>query len=117
MDSSVYYCTASDILLRNRRCPAAHLAEKTIRLNIARVLATFHIHPPLDEEGNEYMPKVVWNKDVIRHVFRFIGLGHCCLLTVVPTIYSHPAGFDCRIVPRSDTIIGLLRQGLYDVDM
>ncbi|CAL1711930.1 unnamed protein product [Somion occarium] len=77
-----------------RRCPAAHLAEKTIRLNIARVLATFDIRPPLNAKGDEVMPEVVWNKDVIRH----------------------PQRFNCRILPRSKDTLRLIQRELAGIE-
>lgn len=102
--------------MHDRRCPAAHLAEKTIRINIARILATFHICPPLDGKGSEYMPDVAWNKDVIRYAFFLVVQSIAVCSHVVLKLLSHPTRFDCRIIPRSDTAIRLIRQGLCDVD-
>ena len=43
-----------------------HFAEKTLFLNISRVLATFDILRPLDENGQEKEIEAAWSTGVTR---------------------------------------------------
>ena len=47
-----------------RTCPGAHLAETTLFLNIANILAVFNISKPLNEEGKEVEPIIEWSNGV-----------------------------------------------------
>lgn len=68
-----------------RICPGAHLAEMSIFLNIANILATFNISKAVDENGKEVEPTVAW--------------------TTGPTTHLKP--FSCQITPRFDVLAAL----------
>lgn len=64
--ASVYILTTSClILLYNRICPGRHFALRMLYFTIARILATFDIIPPIDDDGRPRIPEVRYNKKVI----------------------------------------------------
>ena len=50
----------------NRICPGRHLALRMLFLTIARILATFDILPPVDENGCPKIPEAKYNKSLLR---------------------------------------------------
>ncbi|KAJ7158608.1 cytochrome P450 [Mycena filopes] len=70
-----------------RVCPGAHFAQTSILLTITSILAVFRIEKFRDETGKEVEPDV----------------GYTTGLT------SHSKPFKCRIVPRSEEALALLR--------
>ncbi|TDL24453.1 cytochrome P450 [Rickenella mellea] len=69
-----------------RICPGMHLAENSLFLTVATILATFDIAKATDADGNEITPEV-----------EFSGF------------ISHPRPFRCKITPRSETAAELVR--------
>ena len=49
-----------------RICPGRHLAIRVLCLTIARILATFDILPPVDENGNPRIPEARYHNTLIR---------------------------------------------------
>jgi len=49
-----------------RVCPGAHLAEVSIFLNVAGILATFDISKILDEQGKEVEPLIEYTNGITR---------------------------------------------------
>ncbi|KAJ6588504.1 cytochrome P450 [Mycena capillaripes] len=69
-----------------RVCPGAALAEDSLFLAVANILATFNIYKALDGEGKEIQPDVEWRTSVV----------------------TFPLNFGCRIVLRSPEILASL---------
>ncbi|PIL22777.1 cytochrome P450 [Ganoderma sinense ZZ0214-1] len=63
-----------------RTCPGRYFANSSLFINIAFILHTFNITPPLDEQGKAI---------VIEH-------------TMTETLTSYPEDFRCTVKPRSD---------------
>ena len=55
-----------------RVCPGAHLAEMTLFLNIATILAVFNISKPVDGEGHEVEPKIEWVNGITSYVIPYL---------------------------------------------
>ncbi|KAF8598008.1 cytochrome P450 [Ceratobasidium sp. AG-I] len=72
-----------------RSCPGVHLAEASLFITIATLLAIFDIRPVYDADGTPRSPK----GEMIQS------------LTI-----SHPLPFECTITPRSDRHCQLLRE-------
>lgn len=72
-----------------RICVGKHLAEANIWIVVVSLLATMNILKATDEEGNEIVPVV----------------------ELTNGLTSHPKKFPCRIVPRDDKSVDLIRQG------
>ncbi|KZP23269.1 cytochrome P450 [Athelia psychrophila] len=70
-----------------RICPGRHMAQDTIWVNIACILACFNIEKPLDAHGNAVEPSVKY----------------------IPQILRHPEPFGCRIKPRSNQVEDMIR--------
>ncbi|KIL71197.1 hypothetical protein M378DRAFT_154689 [Amanita muscaria Koide BX008] len=75
-----------------RICPGRHLAENSVWLMIASVLATFDISKARDEHGNEI--------DVDDQAF-------------TDTLAMHPLPFKCSITPRSQQAKSLVREAAF----
>ncbi|KAF9461985.1 cytochrome P450 [Collybia nuda] len=69
-----------------RTCPGSHFAEVSLFLNMASILATFDIKKALGPDGKEIDPPKEWTTGVT----------------------SHLKPFNCRIIPRSQDITGIL---------
>ncbi|KDR82002.1 hypothetical protein GALMADRAFT_60016 [Galerina marginata CBS 339.88] len=69
-----------------RTCPGAHLAEMSLFLNMASILAVFKISKAVDENGLEIMPEIAWMTGA--------------------TMNLKP--FKCQIQPRSNEHLSLL---------
>ncbi|KAJ7574455.1 cytochrome P450 [Mycena floridula] len=69
-----------------RRCPGLHLAETSLLLNAAGILAAFTIAKPLDEHGVEYEPKMDF---------------------FVRAVVNHPKPFKCRFIPRMPALLAV----------
>ncbi|KAF8074603.1 cytochrome P450 [Lyophyllum atratum] len=72
-----------------RVCPGRHLADDSLWIVIATVLATMSISKAIGKDGKEIIPDSV-------------------PVTIGPT--SHPTPFPCRLEPRNETASGLLKQ-------
>ncbi|GJE94427.1 cytochrome P450 [Phanerochaete sordida] len=71
-----------------RMCPGRHLADASVWIVVASLLAAFEIVPAKDEDGQNIIPEIQW----------------------VNAITSHPAPFPCVIRPRSDAAAQLVAQ-------
>ncbi|KDR77596.1 hypothetical protein GALMADRAFT_245744 [Galerina marginata CBS 339.88] len=69
-----------------RICPGAHLAEMSLFLNMASILAVFNISKPVDSNGLEKEPEIAWTSGTTRHL----------------------KAFECQIKPRSKEHLSLL---------
>ncbi|RPD54263.1 CyP450 monooxygenase [Lentinus tigrinus ALCF2SS1-6] len=69
-----------------RICPGRHFGEASVFINIASVLHSFTIEPPLDKAGKPFVPDVKMTTGFL----------------------SCPEPFDCRITPRSRTAESLM---------
>jgi len=72
-----------------RICPGRHLADESLWIAFATVLATMSVSKAVGEDGQEIIPGVV-------------------PITVGPT--SRPSPFPCRLEARSDMVAKLLSQ-------
>ncbi|OAX32519.1 hypothetical protein K503DRAFT_600754 [Rhizopogon vinicolor AM-OR11-026] len=54
-----------------RICPGMHLADVSLFLNIAGILATFDISKALDEHGKDVEPLVEYTNSVVSHLKPF----------------------------------------------
>lgn len=88
-----------------RTCPGAHLAETTLFLNIANILAVFNISKPLNEEGKEVEPLVEWSNGVATYVRDDFQVNE---LQTDDFVSRHLKPFKCRITPRSQNHLALL---------
>ena len=52
----------------HRICPGRHLAEASVWIVIATILASFDISPGKDENGNPITPKAEFNVALTRYV-------------------------------------------------
>jgi len=68
-----------------RRCPGLHLAEASLLLNAAGILAAFTISKPLDEHGVEYEPSAEY--------------------AIRAHVINRPKPFKCRFICRSPALI------------
>ena len=50
----------------NRICPGRYLALRMLCLTIARILATFDILPPVDDNGRPSIPEGGYHKTLVR---------------------------------------------------
>ncbi|KAJ3572739.1 hypothetical protein NP233_g2891 [Leucocoprinus birnbaumii] len=74
--------------LGRRFCPASYFSLSTLFIDITNIVSVFNILPPLDENGQEFIPPLDFE------------LGH--IRTLKP--------FQCRIVPRSEDATKLISQ-------
>ncbi|KAJ7139636.1 cytochrome P450 [Mycena epipterygia] len=81
---------AFGIGMGRRFCPGIHYAEAAVFINIVQVLSVFNISPALDVKGEKVIPSFEFN------------VGHL----------RTPKPFNCRIEPRSQTKIELVRHAL-----
>ncbi|KAE9402144.1 cytochrome P450 [Gymnopus androsaceus JB14] len=65
-----------------RACPGKHLALNSIWIAVISILATFDISKPVDKNGQEIEPEVVY----------------------LPGAASHPKPFQCMLTPRSQRL-------------
>ena len=71
-----------------RICPGMHLARNSIFINIARLMWAFDVRPALDSEGKPIIP------DSMNYTNGF---------------NSKPVSFDCRIVPRNERVVDVIK--------
>ncbi|CAE6517887.1 unnamed protein product, partial [Rhizoctonia solani] len=71
-----------------RSCPGVHLAESTLFITMATMLAVFNIRPIKDEKGNDILPEISMKSNAI---------------------VSYPADFKCSITPRSAKSVQALK--------
>ena len=50
----------------DRICPGRHLALRLLYLTIARILTTFDILPPVDEDGRPRIPEARFGRELLR---------------------------------------------------
>ena len=50
----------------DRICPGRHLALRLLYLTIARILTTFDILPPVDEDGRLRIPEARFDRGLLR---------------------------------------------------
>lgn len=78
---------------------------KVVFIVIARVLATFDILPPVDENGKARMPSEEFTDDLIRYAGCHVILwysSHGILSDVDRFFNRHPLPFECAVRPRSE---------------
>ncbi|KXN87205.1 O-methylsterigmatocystin oxidoreductase [Leucoagaricus sp. SymC.cos] len=75
-----------------RKCVGLDFGLDSYWLGSAYIVACFHVTPELDEKGNTIPPK-----------FEYLG----------KEVIDHPEPFKCRIKPRSEEVVALIRAG-YD---
>ncbi|KAF9646708.1 cytochrome P450 [Thelephora ganbajun] len=73
-----------------RICPGRHFAVKVVFIAIARVLATFDILPPVDENEKVQMPRAEFTRELV----------------------CHPRPFECIVKPRSGNSMVLIADSL-----
>ncbi|KAJ4485412.1 cytochrome P450 [Lentinula aciculospora] len=78
-----------------RVCPGQHMALSTFQINVASLLHSFDITPPLGEDGNPVIPQIKY----------------------VSGVTSGPAPFECNIKPRSEEHVALIRQALLEIEI
>ena len=49
-----------------RICPGRHFADASLWVSMASSLYTFNILPPLDENGNEVLPKLEYTYSLVK---------------------------------------------------
>lgn len=74
-----------------RICAGKMMADSSVYITIASILAVFDISMPIDEAGNHVHPSAEYN---------------------TASVVNHPMPFDCRIAPRSEKAGTLIAQGL-----
>lgn len=72
-----------------RICPGMHLALNSLFINVARILWAFDVLPTLNEAGQEILPDS-WD--------------------FTNGFNSRPVSFDCRLVPRSEKVVGCIQE-------
>ena len=83
-----------------------HVAEVTVWLAVARVLACFDISQAVDESGNPIQPAADFTSGVLRYLRT--SIWQFC--SSPDGDYSRPKPFPCRIVPRSEGTVELINQ-------
>ncbi len=58
-----------------RVCPGAHLAEMSLFLNIANILAVFNISKPVDKDGKSVEPVFRWSNGVTSSVNHSLAIA------------------------------------------
>ncbi|CUA67994.1 O-methylsterigmatocystin oxidoreductase [Rhizoctonia solani] len=71
-----------------RSCPGVHLAESTLFIMIATMLALFDIRPVKDDKGDDILPEINMKSNAL---------------------ISYPADFKCSITPRSAKSVQVLK--------
>jgi len=83
---------------------------------IARVLATFDILPPVDENGKARMPSEEFTDDLVRyaryHVYLHCDKNHGILSDICRSFNRHPLPFECIVKPRSEKSAMLIAEVL-----
>ena len=92
-------------------CVGRLLAEGTIWLAVARILAAFDISKPKDAQGQDIEQTIRFIPQFTRHVFCCLRLRYASLS---PRWRSHPEPYECVIAPRSDRAKGLVNQAYYN---
>ncbi|KIJ34578.1 hypothetical protein M422DRAFT_263358 [Sphaerobolus stellatus SS14] len=73
-----------------RSCPGQHIAEASVFIQIASVLATFEIRKELDSTGQEIEPEIAFTTAIVSSV----------------------KPFTCRLIPRGKEVEMLIEEGL-----
>ena len=84
-----------------RICPGKELADVSLFITIAMVVATLNVSKAHDESGKEINPVYTMSEGAIRFAGsssfkRYIDYWNC-----VFCLCSHPERFECKIEPRS----------------
>lgn len=90
-----------------RICPGMHLADASLFLYVASILATLNIGKPKDANGVEYTPPLKFTSGVIRSVSSFWLFEAGLMLKSV--VHSMPEPFQCTITPRNPAVANLVR--------
>lgn len=101
------------MLVTPRICPGRRLGLQTVYLVVACVLSAFDIEPTLDEDGNPQVPEVEFNNLIIRYVFLETSIRVAATLTTARHHIRSPKPFKCKIKPRSEGAIKLVKEA-YD---
>ncbi|KAJ3885059.1 cytochrome P450 [Lentinula edodes] len=76
-----------------RVCPGKHMGLSSFHINVASLLHSFNVTPPMDAHGTPIIPKIEY----------------------ISAVLNHPAPFQCSIKPRSEGHVALVQQALLDV--
>jgi hypothetical protein len=93
-----------------RICPGRYLADPSLWIAVASILATMRISKALDKDGKEIIPDVKFTGGLTRYHL------HLLVLLAFPDSHqmrespSHPVPFKCNIQPRSETARSLITQ-------
>lgn len=79
-----------------RLCPGAHLADQSLFITCAMVLAAFEINQVVDEHGRAIVPEVAYKSGTI-----WYARPNFSTTLTDDRIFSHPKPFQCDIKPRS----------------
>lgn len=96
-----------------RICPGKHFAEQGLWLTLACILAAFDVIPPLDGDGREYLPEIAFKCGLSRWVLSWLYFPQSRKWLLY--CHSEPVDFDCRIVPRSESYVKLIREEMKNV--
>jgi hypothetical protein len=82
-----------------------HLAESSVWLLIASVLATLKISKAVDEHGNVIEPEVKY----LNPIFRCISFSLLFRTVLIWLAYRTPSQFKYDMRPRSEKALGLIK--------
>ncbi|KAH7014349.1 cytochrome P450 [Microdochium trichocladiopsis] len=75
-----------------RVCPGRFFAEASLYLNMAQMLAVFRMSRVLGSDGHE------------------VGVEALDHVSIKPGVLAHPTDFECRVMPRSEQHVQLIRE-------
>ncbi|KAJ3925808.1 MAG: cytochrome P450 [Lentinula lateritia] len=105
-----------------RVCPGQHMALSTFSINVASLLCCFEIHPPVDDPSHDHRNgngngNVSGNGNGNGSGNGDRDRDHSTTMNeikYVSGITNGPAPFECRIKPRSEEHVALVRQMVMD---
>ncbi|KAJ3846863.1 cytochrome P450 [Lentinula lateritia] len=76
-----------------RVCPGKHMGLSSFHINVASLLHSFNVTPPMDEHSIPIMPKIEY----------------------ISAVLNQPAPFQCSIKPRSEGHVAVVQQALLNL--
>jgi hypothetical protein len=92
-----------------RLCTGQHLADNSVWVAIATILACCEITNAVDGEGNPIVPEEAVSYGLNRYGGRF---GCLALILIYSITCSHPKNFQCVIRPRTAEVKTLIEEGM-----
>jgi hypothetical protein len=92
-----------------RICPGRFLAENSLWLHVATVLACFNIAPTVGDDGKPIIPPREYTSGMVSILGYFLSVR---VLTRVRFQASRPLPFPCRIYPRNDSVVDLIKDNV-----